>query len=174
MRTLTLLRHAHAEKHSHDGSDFARRLDARGELEAAEMAERATADGWIPDLIVISPAARTTQTAAAFLNRLGLSPQQARFDETIYLADRPTLTDLVRQLPDSARHVMLVGHNPGFSKLLRWLTNDDRADELVPATIVTLETDLKPWDDVSRGAFWEIRRLQPRRRFDESERTGVA
>jgi phosphohistidine phosphatase SixA len=95
MKTLSLLRHAHAEKHSDDGSDFTRRLDARGLEEAVEIADWAKRLGLGPERLIASPALRTRMTARAVTEALALADSQVNFDHRVYEASRPTLTDLL-------------------------------------------------------------------------------
>ncbi len=62
MRRLMLLRHAKTESDAPSGRDRDRRLDHRGQKDAAELG------GWIgrhppfPDLVMVSPAVRAKQT----------------------------------------------------------------------------------------------------------------
>jgi phosphohistidine phosphatase len=164
MKTLSLLRHAHAEKHSDDGSDFTRRLDARGLEEAVEIADWAKRLGLGPERLIASPALRTRMTARAVTEALALADSQVNFDHRVYEASRPTLTDLLTELPAHLQHVLLVGHNPGLTKLVRWLTDDDSVGELTPATFVSLSMDIDDWTFVGRGLASVVRRLTPTHR----------
>lgn len=60
MPTLILLRHAKAEAHNLE--DFQRSLALRGRRQAIAVGEALTEEGLVPDLALVSAAARTKQT----------------------------------------------------------------------------------------------------------------
>lgn len=157
MKFVTIVRHAHAEKHEADVEDFERRLDKRGRREAEEMAELAHALALRPDHIVTSPAVRTVSTAKEFARALGFPLQKIRHDDRIYMADRAALVTILRAVPAACRHVLLVGHNPGLSRLAKWLTDDDSIGDLAPAALCALKgADVERWADVDAGAFERV------------------
>lgn len=153
MKLVTIVRHAHAEKHEADIEDFERRLDKRGRREAEEMAELAHTLTLRPDHIVTSPAVRTVSTAKEFARALNFPLPKIRHDDRLYLAERAMLVGILRAVPTACRHVLLVGHNPGLSRLARWLSGDDEIDELPPAAVCALRGDIDRWADVADGAF---------------------
>jgi phosphohistidine phosphatase len=156
MKLVTIVRHAHAEKHEADIEDFERRLDKRGRREAEEMADLAHALGLRPDHVITSPAVRTVSTAKEFARALGFPLPKIRHDDRIYLAERATLVTILRATPASCRHVLLVGHNPGVSRLAHWLTGDDAIGDLPPAGLCALKGRLERWTDVDAGVFERV------------------
>jgi phosphohistidine phosphatase len=156
MKHVTIVRHAHAEKHEADIEDFERRLDKRGRHEAEMMAELAHATGLRPDHIVTSPAVRTVSTAKEFARAAGFPLQKIRHDDRIYLAERATLVAILKAAPAGCRHVLLVGHNPGVSRLARWLTGDDTIGDLPPAAVCAVRAGIDRWADVEAGAFERV------------------
>ena len=158
---LWLLRHAHAAAHADTGEDFERLLDARGRLEAEDIGRQARGLGIALDHIVASPAARTQATAKAIARALQLPIERIRYDERIYEAERTTLATIVRALPSTAYDVLFVGHNPGISKLARWLTDDDSLPEFAPATLQLLVTEIDAWTHLGRGDAVAGSRLVP-------------
>ena len=161
MKHVTIVRHAHAEKHEADIEDFERRLDKRGRREAEEMSDLAHALGLRPDHIVTSPAVRTVSTAKEFARALGFPLSKIRHDDRIYLAERAALVTILRAVPSACRHVLLVGHNPGVSRLARWLTGDDSIGDLAPAAVCALRGDLQRWADVDAGLFERVALRSP-------------
>ncbi len=161
MKHVTLVRHAHAEKHESDIEDFERRLDKRGRREAEEMADLAHAIGLRPDHIVTSPAVRTVSTAKEFARVFGYPLPKIRHDDRIYLAERAALVTILRAVPSACRHVLLVGHNPGLSRLAKWLTDDDEIGDLPPAAICALKADIDRWPEVDAGVFERIALRSP-------------
>lgn len=161
MKLVTIVRHAHAEKHDGDIEDFERRLDKRGRKEAEQMAELAHALGVRADHIVSSPAVRAISTAKEFARSLGFPLQKIRHDDRVYLAERATLVGILRAVPASHRHVMLFGHNPGVSRLAAWLAADDTIGDLPTAAVCTLKAPIDVWDALGQGVFEKVRLRYP-------------
>jgi phosphohistidine phosphatase len=161
MKLITIVRHAHAEKLDGDVEDFERRLDKRGRREAEQMAELAHSLGLRPDHVLSSPAVRAISTAKEFARALGFPLPKIRHDDRIYLAERSTLSAILRNVPPSTRHVLLVGHNPGLSRLVTWLASGDDAGELPTAALCTLRTELLAWNELAAGSFDRVRLRWP-------------
>ena len=92
IRHWIVLRHAHAEAQSADGTDFSRELTERGRTEAQRAADALAAmlDGRVPR-IVSSPAARAEATAQIVAERLG---DTVGFNARIYEATPGNLLDV--------------------------------------------------------------------------------
>ena len=78
----------------------------------------------------------------------GLS-SELKFDERIYEASARTLLEVVSQIEDAAKTVMLVGHNPGFEDLCEALTDQDR--HLPTASIARVELHIEQWKEAQAG-----------------------
>lgn len=115
-RTLVLLRHAKATEHTDAGRDLGRPLAPRG-VRDAEVAGRWIAANLDPlDLVVLSPAVRVAQTWLAVAGQLTGQPEVDE-DRRLYGQPVEELYQLIRELPGTARSVLLVGHNPEMSVL---------------------------------------------------------
>jgi phosphohistidine phosphatase len=115
MRQLLLLRHAKSSWDDARLSDHARPLNARGSRAAAVMAGEMRSLGLAPDVVLCSSARRTLQTLEA-LQPFEDTPVVEVMDE-LYLAPWPTLIDVLRRVPETARSALLIGHNPGLHDL---------------------------------------------------------
>ena len=121
MRTLYLLRHAKSSWKDANLADFDRPLSGRGRR-AAETVGLFLKDKEITlDLVVSSPAVRARQTIEIVLRSAKQRPE-LRFDERIYEATVGRLLEIVSQLENEHKAVLLVGHNPGMQELLALLT----------------------------------------------------
>jgi phosphohistidine phosphatase len=130
MDRLILLRHGKAEPDSVSGDDFDRRLAPRGVRESTQMAERLAEMGFVPDLALVSLAARTRETWAAA--QAVFPDAEARFERSLYLAETATVRRLAEGAGAGARTVMVVGHNPGLRDLtLKLLLEAAAPDDLV-------------------------------------------
>lgn len=150
--TLILFRHAKSDQSSTE-ADIDRPLNPRG-LRQAPEAGRWLADNIDAiDLAVVSPAyrARTTWELAS----AELDPQpQTRIDDRIYGG---SLLNVVRDLPDDAHTVVLVGHNPGIEELASLLSN---ASVPMPTSAIAVLGADTPWS--SAGHSWATLRAEGR------------
>jgi len=109
------MRHAKSSWDDPRLSDHARPLNARGRHAAAAM-RRAMQDlGLLPDVVLVSSARRTLQTMEA-LEPWEATPLVEPMD-SLYLASAPQLLAVLRGVAETARSVLLVGHNPGLHDL---------------------------------------------------------
>lgn len=154
MKTLLLLRHAKSSWDSSAARDYDRPLAPRGERDAPRVG-KALRDASIDlDLVVSSPALRARQTAELVL-KAARYDGAISFEEQIYDASVSALMGVVRDLPDTAETVMLVGHNPGFEMLLGALCGTAAAPARVrvpTAMLACVELSTDRWKEVSAGA----------------------
>ena len=125
MRELILLRHAHADAVMTGQSDAERPLSEEGRKEAAAAARWLKAQGLVPDRMLVSPARRTRETAAAVLAELGAVDQ--REEAAIYEASPGELAALADQNRE-VRRLLLVGHNPGLEQLAALMHSGQSGD----------------------------------------------
>lgn len=156
VRQLTIVRHAHAEPHDRDVEDFERKLDKRGRHEAHEMAARARELRLRPDHLIASPADRALETAREFAKALGFPLHRIRHDDRVYLAERTQLVAIVRAAPPDCEHVLIVGHNPGLSRLAAWVADDESLGELPTAALYSARGELDSWQDLSAGSLERV------------------
>ena len=115
MDRLILLRHGDAERDSESGDDFDRRLSARGQTESARMGETLAELGLIPDLALVSAAARARETWAALAP--SFPKARTQFEDSLYLAEAEVFRRAALLAGAEAGCVLVVGHNPGLQEL---------------------------------------------------------
>jgi phosphohistidine phosphatase len=125
MRELVLLRHAHAESAMPGQEDFDRPLSRIGLAEAEAAGAWLRANGWVPDLVVCSPARRTRETLEQVLLSTGYVEQ--RKDGRIYGATPGALMQVADEHREFGR-VLLIGHNPGLEQIVALLTSGQSGD----------------------------------------------
>ena len=134
-RTLVVLRHAKSAW-PEGTPDAQRPLAERGRRDAP------AAGRWLRkhigdiDLVVCSSALRARQTWELVAGKLKAVPA-FREDERVYEASAETLVKVARELPDEARTVVVVGHNPGLEDVVALLSGQHR--ELKTSTIAVLQ-----------------------------------
>lgn len=145
MRRLTLVRHAKSDLGLPGQQDWDRVLNRRGQQDAPEMARRLRERKLRPDLILTSPAVRALSTASIMARELKVPPERVAQDERLYLAERKTILQVVRELGGDAQHVMLFAHNPGITDCANELSAGDRIDNLPTCGVFTACFDLPDW-----------------------------
>ena len=113
---LILMRHGKSAYPKGVG-DHDRPLNARGRLCAALMGAWLTENGWLPDLALVSSAARAQET----WEQAGIEVQMRTVPE-LYLAPPEVVLRAARSA--GAASVMVVAHNPGLAVLASDLVRD--------------------------------------------------
>lgn len=119
-----LMRHAKSSWDDSSLCDHDRPLNDRGRKAAAVMASRLKAEGYRPDLVLLSGATRTVQTAEALQNVYGdLLP--LRTAPELYEAKADAYVQAIRQTDSSVNHLLLIAHNPTIERVVQHLSGRD-------------------------------------------------
>lgn len=110
---LILTRHAKSSWDDPTVEDHDRPLNKRGRLAAKDIGEWLAQHGYLPDLVLCSTAARTTETWEIMATALPNSVA-TQFDRSLYLASPDVLLNALKAV-ETAKSVLLIGHNPGIS-----------------------------------------------------------
>lgn len=163
------MRHAKAE--AFGPSDHERVLSPRGVADATAAGAWARESGFLPDRVLVSSAARTRGTWAAFQEGSGCDAEVV-VDPGLYPADTDGALDILRATGDEVTNLMMVGHNPTMASLVL-LLDDGEADPVVfdrmasgyPTSAITVLEVSTGWADldvsgarirdihVARGAY---------------------
>ena len=120
--TLILMRHAEAAGQRGVDTDQARPLTAQGGEDAARMGAWLAKQGLSPELVLCSPAIRAKQTLAAVNQSLKLADERIVYLDAIYAAELQNLLGLIERHGRDHNKILLIGHNPGVSELLCFLS----------------------------------------------------
>ena len=115
MERLILMRHGKAERHAQSGGDFERALAQIGRADAAVMGRVIAGAGLVPDLMLVSSARRTRETAEQVAPNFPKARTEHLRD--LYHADPEEIVQALEDYGDTAGTVMVVGHNPGLHEL---------------------------------------------------------
>lgn len=129
MVTLSLLRHAKSAWNIPGLRDFDRPLAPRGKKAAPRMGRFIAQNGLEPDLVLCSPAMRARATLDLILPEFATTPE-VQFTEGLYGVGSDDMLRLIRALPQSCMHAMLVGHNPAMQALALELAGGGDADAI--------------------------------------------
>lgn len=156
MKRLYILRHANAA--SPPGTvDQERPLSSSGLADASELGSVMRSKSLTPAQIFCSPALRTRQT----MDALALDPHQSqsRIIEPLYEATASQMLEIIQDCEDSAKSLLVIGHNPAVHELVMRLTSEDSPLTLIkrlmngyhPATLSVLDCPCQCWNDLQLG-----------------------
>jgi phosphohistidine phosphatase len=145
-RRLLLLRHGKAE--SPPGvADRDRPLAKRGRRQSEYAGAECRQRDLVPDLVVVSPSLRTRETWDAFAEGLQ-SELEVDIDPRIYANTVDDVLDVLSEIPEETRTVLLVGHNPSIEAVAGALDHDSArgtdtslADGFPTGTLAVFEVD---------------------------------
>jgi len=177
--TLWLLRHAKAVADPPPGgTDWDRVVAPRGRRDATALGRRFAGNGeglgpalkGVPRPVValVSPAARTAQTAELVVAQMAVTPE-LRLEEGLYGADPDEVIALLRALGDDAKTIMVVGHNPTMHTLSHELLAQRDKKGLSLAVQFGFPTcalgvyrfNLEGWKDVANGSAKLVALMAP-------------
>jgi phosphohistidine phosphatase len=145
MKTLLLLRHAKSSWKDPGLADFERPLNDRGRKAAEAMGKFISKQNIPIDLVISSPAVRARQTIELVLRSSRRSPA-LRFDQRVYEASPSRLLEIVTEIEDNPKAVLLVGHNPGMEELLSSLVGEEQ--HMPTASLAKISLGVKKWEKV--------------------------
>jgi phosphohistidine phosphatase len=156
MKTLLILRHAKSSWKQPDQADQERPLNKRGKKEAPKVGDYLKANDLIPDLILSSPARRAHDTAQAVAEACGFDGQIDLYQD-LYLSDPACYLDVLHCLPDDARRILVVGHNPDVEELLTLLT--DVSEPMTTAALAVVGLPISSWQELSEATDGRLETL---------------
>ena len=148
MRKLILLRHAKSSWKDTSLDDFDRPLNRRGKKDAPIMADKLSMRKIKIDLIISSPAKRTTETAKIFANILGYQ-SEIIFNDKLYEASYNEILEVINLIDDKYQNVLLVCHNPGITDLANYISNYF-IENISTSGIVGLSTN-NSWENINEN-----------------------
>lgn len=124
LRQLLLMRHA---KSSWDNpaADFDRPLSPRGQRDAPRIGAEIAKHGWLPDMALVSPAARTRETWRMASASWPAPLPPASFPKNLYEASVDALLAQVQSTPNDVGVLLVIGHNPSLEAFARQLSGPD-------------------------------------------------
>jgi phosphohistidine phosphatase len=165
MKRLYLLRHAKSSWDDPTLADRDRPLAPRGRRAAKVMAQHLRHEGIAPELVLCSPSERTRETLTGIAPGLGENAH-ARIEDELYAASAATLLEVLHELPDEIRSVMLIAHNPGVQDLAVSLAAGgslvERVQSKFPtAALATLELG-GGWHELAPGGAELVTFVKPK------------
>lgn len=155
-RRLVLVRHAKAEPFA--STDHARELTGRGRREAEAAGSYLLERGVLPAVAVVSSAVRTRATWEVMEKVLGSSAEVV-YDDAVYAGSTDAVLESLRVVPEQARTVLFVGHQPTVGYIAHLLDDGAGKPEALhqmlhgfPTASMALFDVEVPWSDLGDEA----------------------
>jgi phosphohistidine phosphatase len=167
MRRLMLLRHAKTERAEPGESDRDRKLMQRGREDAPVLGAYLAHHGLVPDLALVSPAARAQETWMLLATAFAKTPRM-QIDDRIYNSSPRNLLQVIAE-PRKARRLLVVGHNPSLHEFALQLiaagnieAREQLREKLPTSGLVVMDLPIDDWALVHPHAARLERFVTPR------------
>ncbi|MBC6610910.1 histidine phosphatase family protein [Hymenobacter sp. BT507] len=150
MKILYLMRHAKSSWSYDELNDHQRPLNDRGRDDAPLMGQALAERNIKVDLLLTSSAVRAQSTAVLVARELKYPHDQIVVDESIYRAEVKDLLRVVRECPDTAGSVLLVGHNNTITDFAN-LLSPSPLNEMSTGAVVCLHFRVDSWAAIDRA-----------------------
>ena len=154
-RRVAVMRHGKAEQSGR--TDFERVISDRGRHDSEDTGTWLARRGFVPDHALVSAARRTIGTWEGVATG-GDFDVEPHLSQVLYGAGPETALDLLRESPDDATTVLVVGHNPTMAYLASLLDDGngdpDVASEMMsgyPTSAVALFEFDGAWSDLAEA-----------------------
>jgi phosphohistidine phosphatase len=149
VKRLFLVRHAKSSWDDTALSDKDRPLAERGKRDAPKIGKRLAKCDVKPDLVLSSPATRALTTAKIIAKKLDYKPKDIVQDDRLYASEADDLLNVIYELGDKLKCVMLVSHNPGLSELAHRLSSE--IAHLPTCAVAGYTFDAKSWSKIGKA-----------------------
>ena len=146
MKRLLVLRHAKSSWADTSLDDWQRPLNDRGRRDAPRVGAWLRDRSLVPDLIVSSDAVRARETAAAAATAAGYTREIVVKPSLYHATPADAIAVLKGVSNQTARTVLIVGHNPGLEDLVSRLSG--KHHDMVTAAIVELAVPIDRWSEL--------------------------
>ena len=158
MLRLMLFRHAKSSWTDPGLDDHNRPLNPRGQKAAPLIGRFMRMQKLVPDLVLCSPARRARETWKLASAELGAAPRLL-LEEALYdFGNGGRVLDTVRGKAETAKSVMVVGHNPSIERLAQRLIGKGDAklrkrvaEKFPTGALAVISFDAGNWSAVEDG-----------------------
>lgn len=147
MRRVIIVRHAKTIQYGYD-QDYDRTLTERGREDAEKISKELQRMNICPELVIASPAVRTSQTAWIYTANLGYEKSAIRFEKKLYSGKTSeNFLAMLQELEEDKQTVMVFGHNPTVYYYINYLLRDF-TDDVPTCSTVGIDFDVESWDQL--------------------------
>lgn len=146
MKKIIFLRHAKSSWKDPTIDDFDRPLNNRGRKNAPFMGKQFLKRNIFIDILLSSNATRAFNTANLFADSMNFKDKIIYLDE-LYLASSNKILNIIQNINEDYKNVLIVCHNPGITDLSNYLSNHF-VENIPTAGVVCFNFD-KNWNEIS-------------------------
>ncbi len=151
MKKLYLVRHAKSSWELPGIPDVDRPLNGRGVRDAYSSSEWLREMGYLPDLMVSSPATRALHTAMIFARTFDVKFSNILIKRKLYEADHKQLLSVIQTISDDYQSIMVFAHNPGITHFVNHAI-DHHIDNVPTTGIACLNYEVSQWQQIGNKA----------------------
>ena len=148
MKKLILIRHAKSSW-EYNVKDHERPLNTRG-LKDASVVSNVLKGLFYPDLVLISSAKRTNETAEIFASNLKISKKIIQSNHDLYDFSGSDLLKVIKNCNNSIKELMIFGHNHAITAFVNSY-GDLTIDNVPTCGVVVLEFEIDNWSHLKPG-----------------------
>ena len=157
MKRLIVMRHAKSSWDTDAPNDHKRPLNKRGQRAAMAVGAHLKASVWVPERVIASDSARTTETwrlAAPHLGRVGVE-----LSRDLYHAGPAAVKEHLGGLPDDVTTALVLGHNPGWEAVVRWLSKESVELKTADCALLCCHGANTWADALEQAGQWTLERI---------------
>ena len=148
MKQLFIIRHGKSDWGNPFQDDFDRPLNHRGIIDAKKMGIYLS-NYTHPQKIISSTAKRAITTAYLIADQLKINQHEIEQQKKLYHAPLDKLLETIQTADNKHNTLYIVGHNPGLSSLVSYLSED--WIELKTCCVAILQADVDSWSNWIKG-----------------------
>jgi len=151
MKTVLLMRHAKSDRAHWSGVDHDRPLAVRGREAAGAMGRFMAAADLVPDRALSSTAIRASETLDLLISGGGWQGVTTERRESLYGAGPGEVWRVVERADRGESRLLLVGHEPGWSESVYFLTGGARV-RMATGMLARIDFEAERWEDCRPGS----------------------
>jgi phosphohistidine phosphatase len=148
-KTLYVVRHAKARNTEVGAKDIDRELSSEGLQQASRLGAYLYKKNADIDAIVCSSAVRAVQTAELVADQINFDISKTIINSDLYEASVRIIENIILDLNNDRKIVVLVGHNPVLTYFVEHLTGH-HFDGIEPCGMVKISSNVADWKLVSK------------------------
>ncbi len=150
MKKIILIRHAKSPFSNIKIKDFERPLNEAGISEASLMGEQIKKYKMEVDCIITSGADRAFNTCKIIANCICYNIRKIKIDDHIYNSSTDFMINLINNISDDYKTVMIFGHNPALHHLSQILSGEIIIN-FPTCTMYSIIFDVSSWSEIIKG-----------------------
>ncbi len=158
MKKILIMRHAKSDWSDGSIRDYDRSLNKRGKLDAPLIGKEIKKKGFVPDLILSSPALRAKMTAEAVAENSEYN-KQIIWNKSFYFGYTEEIIQAIKNTDEAIENLMIFGHNPTWTSIAEKLSG--KYLNMKTADLVVIEYDGK-WKDLKDNSCKLVDYISPK------------